>query len=179
MTGLLQIVLLGVLAGSDNLQVAAAISMVPLTRSRRLLFAAAFCICEISTPLAGLFFMRTLHARFGPWIDRLAPAIVVVCGVAILYLALTDRDELEKLVNRRWTVAALPLSLSVDNLLIGVSLGAIGYPLPLAAATVGCVSACMCIIGITGGARIRRWIPAHASVVSGLYLIVIAAFMWK
>lgn len=178
MTGLLQIVMLGVLAGSDNLQVAAAISMVPLTRSRRLLFAAAFCVCEISTPLAGLFFMRTLQARFGLWMDRLAPAIVVVCGVAIVFLALTDRDELEKLVNRRWTLAVLPLSLSVDNLLIGVSLGTFGYPLPLAAATIGSVSAAMCVFGIFGGMRVRRWIPEYASIVSGLYLIVIAALMW-
>ena len=176
---MLQIVLLGILAGSDNLQVAAAISMVPLTRARRVVFALAFCACEISTPLLGLMLMHSLHARFGAWTERVAPLIVVLCGGAILLLALTDRDELERLVNQPWTAAALPLSLSFDNLLIGVSLGAFGYPLPLAAATVGSVSACMCIIGIVGGARIRRWIPAHASVVSGLYLIVIAAFMWK
>jgi len=178
-TRMLQILLLGVLAGSDNLQVAAAISMAPLTRAHRALFAAAFCLCEISTPLVGLLLVRSLHARFGMWIDRLAPAIVVACGVVILILALRDSDELEALVNRRWTIAALPLSLSFDNLLIGVSLGAFGYPLPLAAAAVGSVSACMCLIGIAGGARIRRWIPQHANVVSGLYLIAVAALMWR
>lgn len=176
---MLQIILLGVLAGSDNLQVAAAISMAPLTRARRLLFALAFCTCEIATPLAGLLIMDILHARIGTWIDAVAPLIVVLCGAGILVLSFADHEELESLVNRRWTVAALPLSLSFDNLLIGVSLGAFGYPLPLAAATVGGVSACMCLIGIAGGARMRRALPAHASVISGLYLIVIAVFMWK
>jgi len=175
---MLHIILLGVLAGLDNLQVATAISMAPLTRARRALFAVAFSACEIGTPLLGLLFIRSLHARFGGWIDRLAPLIVVACGAVIVFLALKDRDELEKLVNHHWTVAALPLSLSVDNLLIGVSLGTFGYPLPLAAAIVGGVSACMCIFGIVGGMRIRRWIPRHADVVSGLYLIAIAAMMW-
>jgi putative Mn2+ efflux pump MntP len=176
---MLQIILLGILAGSDNLQVAAAISMAPLTRARRAMFAAAFCTCEIVTPLAGLLLMHALQARLGTWIDRIAPLIVILCGVVILVLSFADRDELESLVNRRWTLAALPLSLSFDNLLIGVSLGAFGYPLPLAAAIVGSVSACMCLIGIAFGARIRRALPAHASAISGLYLIVFAVFMWK
>ena len=47
-----------------------------------------------------------------------------------------------------------------------------------AAATIGIISATMCCFGILGGARIRRWIPERANVVSGLYLIVIAAAMW-
>jgi putative Mn2+ efflux pump MntP len=177
---MLQIILLGVLAGADNLQVAGAISMAPLTRSRRLLFAIAFSVCEIATPLLGLLIMHSIQERFGVfWIDRIAPLIVVLCGVVILGFAITGRDELQKLVNRQWTLAVLPLFLSLDNLMIGVSLGAFGYPLLFAAATIGTVSACMCVIGIAGGARIRRWFPAHANVMSGLYLIVLAAFMWS
>jgi putative Mn2+ efflux pump MntP len=175
---MLRIILLGVLAGLDNLQVAAAISMTPLTRGRRALFALAFCVCEISTPLIGLLLMTALRVRFGAWLDRASPLILVACGCVIIYLALKDNDQLEKLVNNKWMVVGLPLSLSLDNLLIGVSLGTIGYPLPLAALTIGSVSACMCLFGIAGGTRIRRWIPAHAELISGLYLIVIAAMMW-
>jgi putative Mn2+ efflux pump MntP len=104
--------------------------------------------------------------------------ILLACGIASVVLALKGDDELEKMVNHRWTVIGLPLSLSMDNLLIGFSLGTFGYPLPLAALTVGCVSASMCLFGIVGGTRIRRWIPEYAEVASGLYLIVLAATMW-
>ncbi|MEA2237876.1 MAG: manganese efflux pump family protein [Thermoanaerobaculia bacterium] len=175
---MLRIILLGVLAGLDNLQVAAAISMTPLSRGRRALFAVAFCACEVSTPLIGLLLMTALRIRFGAWLDRASPLILVACGSVIIYLALKDNDQLEKLVNNKWTVVGLPLSLSLDNLLIGVSLGTLAFPLPLAALTIGSVSACMCLFGIAGGTRIRRWIPAHAELISGLYLIVIAAMMW-
>ncbi len=175
---MLQIILLGVLAGLDNVQVAAAISMAPLTRARRILFALAFAACEIGAPLVGLLLIGTLRAHSGVWLDRLSPLIVVACGVTILVLAFRDDDELETLVNHRWTVIGLPLSLSFDNLLIGISLGTLDYPLPLAAATIGCVSALMCVCGIAGGARLRRWIPEYAEVVSGVYLIATAAMMW-
>jgi putative Mn2+ efflux pump MntP len=178
MSTMLRILLLGVLAGLDNLQVAAAISMTPLTRARRGLLALAFCVCEIATPLLGLLLMSALRVRFGIWLDRLAPLIVVLCGVVIICLALKDDDQLEKLVNNKWTLAGLPLALSLDNLLIGVSLGTFDVPLPLAAVMIGGVSACMCLFGIAGGLRIRRWIPSHAEVASGLYLIAIAAMMW-
>jgi putative Mn2+ efflux pump MntP len=178
MSDVLQIVLLGILAGADNVQVAAAVSMAPLSRARRAWFAVAFCLCEMLTPLAGLLLMRVVHARFTALVDRVAPLILVACGIGIIVLALKDDEELERIVNHRWTLAALPLSLSFDNLLIGVSLGTFGYPLPLAAATIGTISAAMCLFGILGGARIRRWIPEHANVVSGLYLIAIAALMW-
>ncbi|HEX6159902.1 MAG TPA: manganese efflux pump [Thermoanaerobaculia bacterium] len=175
---MLQIVLLGILAGLDNVQVAAAISLAPLTRGRRILFAVAFSICEIASPLLGLLLMGSLRVRWGVWLDRSAPLIVVLCGLVILFLAFRDKDELQKLVNHRWTLVGLPISLSFDNLLIGISLGTLDYPLPLAAATIGCVSATMCVLGIIGGARLRRWIPEYAEVVSGLYLLVIAATMW-
>jgi putative Mn2+ efflux pump MntP len=175
---MLTIVLLGVLAGLDNLQVAAAISMAPLTRTRRALFALVFSVCEIATPLAGLVLVDSLHGRFGAQLDRIAPLIVLACGVVIVALALKDRDELERLVNRKWTLVAIPLSLSFDNLLIGLSLGTLGLPLSLAALTIGTISASMCVFGIIGGARIRGWIPGHAEVVSGVYLIAIAAMMF-
>jgi putative Mn2+ efflux pump MntP len=175
---MLQIILLGVLAGLDNVQVAAAISMAPLTRARRILFALAFCICEIAAPLAGLLLTSSLRARGSVWLDRSGPFIIVACGLAIIFLSFRDGDELEKLVNHRWTLIGLPLSLSLDNLLIGISLGTLDYPLPLAAATIGCVSACMCVCGIVGGARLRRWIPEYAEIISGVYLIAIAAMRW-
>ena len=174
---MMRIILLGLLAGVDNVQVAAAISMAPLTRARRALFALAFCACEISTPLIGLLLMDGLRLRFGHALDRVAPLILVACGALIIWLALRDDDQLDRIVNNKWTLIGLPLSLSADNLLIGASLGTFGYPLPLAAVTIGSVSAGMCAMGILGGARIRRCIPEHAAVASGLYLIAIAAMM--
>jgi putative Mn2+ efflux pump MntP len=174
-----RLLLLGVLAGIDNLQVAAAISVAPLTRARRALLLAAFAVCEIASPLIGVFFAHTLQTRFAVSFEGIGPFVVVACGIAIVWLALREqKDDAAALVNSRWTLIGLPLSLSFDNLLIGISAATLGHPPALAALVIGAISAFLCVTGIVAGARISRLIPKRAELVSGCALIIIAASMW-
>jgi manganese efflux pump family protein len=174
---MLSLILLGMLAGLDNLQAAAALSLSPMTRERRSLLTIAFVLCEGLTPLLGVFLAQLIRFPLGASFERIAPAIVVGCGVAVLWKAFTDGDA-APIVNSRWTIISLPLSLSLDNLLIGVSAGTLGYSPALAALTIGGISAAMCAAGIAGGSRLGRLMPRHADVVSGMALLVIAASMW-
>jgi putative Mn2+ efflux pump MntP len=174
---MLRLLLLGVLAGIDNLQVAAALSVAPLSRARRFMLAAAFTVCETTTPLLGYTLASSLRSRLGAAFDHAAPFLVVGCGAAIVWLALRERDT-APLVNSGWTIFGLPLSLSLDNLLVGVSLGSFGYRPAVAALAIGGTSACLCLCGIVFGARIRRLIPQRAELVSGAALIAVAASMW-
>lgn len=174
-----QLFLLGVLAGIDNLQVAAAVSIAPLERARRRVLLAAFAACEIASPLVGVFFAHALEARFGISFDGIAPFVVVACGVAILWRAWHENDDDElPLTTGRWMLVGLPVTLSFDNLLIGVSAATLGHPPVLAALVIGTISAALCVAGIVGGARISRLIPGRAELVSGCALLVIAASMW-
>jgi putative Mn2+ efflux pump MntP len=175
---MLSLILLGTLAGLDNLQAAAALSIAPLTRERRSLLTLSFVLCEGLTPLLGLFVAQLIRLPLGLSFNRIAPLVVVGCGVAVLWQAYADDDDAASFVNSRWTVISLPLSLSLDNLLIGVSAGSLGYNPVLAALTIGGISATMCAAGIAGGARLGRLVPKHGDVVSGVALIVIAASMW-
>lgn len=159
-----QLLLLGILAGLDNLQVAAALSVAPLARPRRMLMLVAFAACEIGSPLVGVFLAHAIR------IDSIGPLVVVACGLAILWKP--------PLVYTRWTLIGLPLSLSLDNLLIGVSAAALPHPPALAALVIGATSAALCVTGIVAGARISRLIPERAELVSGCALIAIAASMW-
>ena len=116
-----QLLLLGVLAGIDNLQVAAAIGVAPLARTRRMLLVLAFAVCEIASPLIGVFFAHFVQTRFHLSFDWIRPFVVAACGLAIVWLALRKDDDAETLINSRWTLIGLPVSLSFDNLLIGIS----------------------------------------------------------
>ena len=173
---MLSLLLLGILAGIDNLQVAAAVSLAPLTHARRMLLAAAFIVCEIASPILGVFIAHLARSPFRDAFDRAAPLIVLGCGVAVLWQAFTDDDL--PLINSRWTLLSLPLSLSIDHVLIGVSAGTLGHPPLVAALTIGVTSALLCTFGVVCGARIRSLVPRHGDVLSGVALIVIAASMW-
>jgi len=174
---MLRLLLLGVLAGIDNLQVAAALSIAPMRPGRRALLALSFTICEVATPLIGFFAAHFMRSRIGVSFDAAAPFVVIACGAAVLWLAVRERDT-SPVVDSGWTIVGLPLSLSLDNLLIGVSAGTFGYPPAVAALTVGATSAALCLFGIAGGTRIHRLIPRRPELISGVALIAIAFSMW-
>lgn len=175
----MKLILLGLLAGIDNLQVAGALAVAPLTRQRRALLALSFALCETASPLVGYVVAHQFRQRLGVSFEGIAPFVVVACGVAIVGLALRgDDDDVARLVNSRWTIIGLPLSLSFDNFFIGISVGSLGYPPVAAALTIGATSALLCVAGIVGGARLARLIPKRPELVSGGALIVIALSMW-
>lgn len=173
-----QLLLLGILAGVDNLQVAAAVSIAPLPQARRLILLLAFAACEIASPLIGVFLAHRLQTQFGLSFEGIGLFVVVACGIAIVFLALKEDDTARSLTYSRWTLIGLPISLSFDNLLIGISASTLGHPPALAALVIGGISAALCVTGILVGGRISRLIPERAELVSGCVLIVIAALMW-
>lgn len=175
---MLRLFLLGVLAGIDDLEVATAISIAPLTRARRLLLIVSFALCEFLSPLLGVLIAQVLRNRFHATFDGIGPFVVIACGAVIVWLAMREHGDATPFVNSRWTVIGLPLSLSFDNIAIGFSAVTLGHPPLLAAAIIGGISAALAVTGILAGSRLARLIPRRAELVSGFTLIVIAASMW-
>jgi putative Mn2+ efflux pump MntP len=65
--------------------------------------------------LAGLWMGTFVRAHLLRAASVTGPIALLASGLAVIYLALTDRD-LEKAANEEWIVFGLPLSLSIDNL---------------------------------------------------------------
>lgn len=166
MAGLL---LFGLLSGLDNLHVAATLGASGVRRGRLLALAAAFALCEAGMPLVGLAAGSLLHDTFFRGLGMVGPLVLLGCGVVILVQALREGPETVDL-GRGW-IFALPLSLSLDNLLAGVGLGSAGYPVLLSALVVGGVSGAMCLSGLFFGAWVGRWLPGRAEVLSGAVLV--------
>ena len=166
------LLVIGLLVGVDNLQVASGIGMMPVRTMRKWMIALAFGFCEAVMPLVGLVIGRLLHKSFGSISENIGPFILVVCGLCILYLALRENDA-SKVVNSHWVLFGLPLTLSLDNLFAGVGLGAIGYPILFSALVVGVLSGTMCLIGLCFGNWLRQWMPGNSEVICGAYLVVV------
>jgi putative Mn2+ efflux pump MntP len=173
------LIVLGLLTGLDNLQVTPALGMMPMTTAKRWLFALTFGVCEALMPLAGLCIGHTLHRAFARFAETLGPVVMLGCGAAIIVMALREKD-VSALVTSRWTLIGLPLSLSLDNLLAGLGVGATGHPLWLAAAVIGGISTAMCLLGLGVGKWIARWFPRNLEAVSGAYLCVLGlGMLWN
>jgi manganese efflux pump family protein len=201
---MVELLIFGVLAGLDNLQVSSALSMLPLRKRRVHLLAAAFCISEIGGALLGLLLGKALLSALAPVAGWLAPSAMLACGIAVLVLALNrDEPDAEALSTGEAPMAAqsmnarsnarsgadrgmtgfsnhgalllgLPLSLSLDNVIAGAAISFAGYPVLAAALIVGSVSAGMACAGLYAGQRLRRFLPERIEVVVGAYLCVLA-----
>lgn len=166
------VLMFGVMAGMDNFQAACALGMLPLTRARKLALAASFGFCESASSLAGLLAGQFLRAHVFP--SGLAGAVaLLISGGTILYLSWAERS-VESVADNGWMIFSLPLSLSVDNLVGGAGLGASGFPPILSAILIGAVCSALSFAGIFLGGRGRMFVPQHASMISGAWLVTLA-----
>ena len=176
---MIELLIFGLLAGLDNLQVSASLALLPLARRRMHLLAGAFCASEIGGAVLGLLLGRALLSLLAPTAEWLAPVAMLVCGVVVLWLALRRDDaDLSRFANHRALLLGLPLSLSLDNVIAGAGIGVAGYPPVLSALVVGSLSAAMACVGLYAGlyagARLRRFLPERIELAVGAYLGVLA-----
>ena len=128
-------------------------------------------------PLLGLALGHLLRHSTAPWLDAVAPLVLLICGAVIVIVALRGGDAGE-VTNSRWLLFGLPLSLSFDNLFAGIALGTLGFPVVASALTVGAISAGMCLLGLYLGKGLRHTVrclvPERVEMLSGVLLLTLA-----
>jgi putative Mn2+ efflux pump MntP len=167
--------LLGLLVGLDNLEVGAGLGLVPMRAARRWAIAGACFLCETGMPLLGLALGRRLRDLSGAWAEGIGIAVLALCGLTILTLALREEGA-ERLAEGSFALVGLPLSLSLDNLAAGLGLGSLGHPVVASALVLGGVSGSLCALGLFAGGWLRRFVPRKAELLAGLYLLGLAVF---
>src|SRR5436305_1873111 len=117
---------LGFTLSLDNFRASIALGTLPFSRRRAVQVAVTFGIWDGLAPLAGVLIGRSFHEKLGPVAGYLGPAVMGIYGLYLLVRAfLTDEPEE---IDQPWALFGIPLSLSLDNLLAGTSLGLLGFP---------------------------------------------------
>lgn len=172
------ILLFGVLAGLDNLQVCSSIGLASIPRPRLRGLAIMFTLCETLAPVAGAFGGKAFLNSIATWSHLAAPLVVIACGISILYAAVCRSQE----GLPRASVVALPFALCLDNVVAGAGLGAIGEHVWFAALSIGLTSSIMSCVGLYGAARVRRLlrgaVPLRVEIAGAGYLLFLAVRMF-
>ena len=175
---MVEVLVFGLLAGLDNLQVCSSLGLLPIQKRRVHALAAAFCVSEVAGALLGLLLGRTLVGALGEAASSAGPLVMLACGAAVVLLALRrDDDNLESLVNHRALLVGLPLSLSLDNVVAGAGISFSSYPLVASALVIGAISASMSCLGLYLGHFLRRFLPSRVELMVGVYLCFLAVRM--
>jgi len=167
------LLLLGFALSLDSFRVSLGLGTLPLSRLRQLQIVIAFGVCDALAPLIGLLIGKSLLTVIGPWVEHLGPLLLCAYGVYVVYIARRYAGR-ETGDTDRWTVLGLPLSLSLDNLVAGTTLGMIGFPFLISVTIIGVMSALLSWAGLYLGRRAVNLLGFRAELIGGVVLIFIA-----
>jgi len=163
--------------GLDTFAIAAALGMSGLTPRDRLRVTTLFTAFEMGMPVVGIVLGAVAGNVAGKAADYVAIAILIGLGVFMLWPGHDDRDERERagLLARTRGLAALGLGLSIslDELAIGFTLGLLRFSVPLVIALIGTQTLIVTQAGLRLGSRIGEAVRERAEQLAGVVLAVL------
>lgn len=170
------LLLLGLVLSLDSFRVSLALGALNLLPRRQAQIVLAFGLCDGIAPLIGLLIGQSIVTQVGPWVEHLGPVMLCAYGIYVIYAARRQQDN-EAQEEPRWMVLGLPLSLSLDNLIAGTSLGMTRFPILISVCVIGAMSALMSLAGLLLGKTAGKYLPQKSELVGGTALVVIALVM--
>jgi len=163
----------------DTFAVAASLGVAGLTRNERVRLSVLFTIFEGGMPLIGLLAGATLGRLVGGVADYVAIAALV--GVGVYMLRSDDEAEARRVAlfarARGAALIGLGLSVSLDELAIGFTIGLLRVPLIPVVAFIAIQAFVVSQLGFALGGRIgERW-RENAERLAGVVLIALAALL--
>lgn len=163
----------------DTFAVAASLGVARLDRNERLRLGALFAAFEGGMPLVGLLVGATLGRVIGGVADYLAIAALLAVGI---YVLRSDDEAEERRVAmfaraRGAAIFGLGLSVSLDELAIGFTIGLLRLPLLPAVVLIAVQAFVISQLGFALGSRVAETLRENAARLAGVVLIALAALL--
>ena len=161
--------------GLDTFAIAAALAMTRLTAAQRIRFGLLFAAFEGGMPVIALLVGVGLGRLIGGYSEYVA--IVALAGLGLYMLFGRDEDDqrVQKLVASTGTaMVVLGLSVSLDELAIGFSLGLLNVPIMPAIVLIAAQAFVVSQVGFAIGGKVGEATRESAERLAGAVLIVIA-----
>lgn len=165
----------------DTFALAAALGMAGLEKRDRLRVTLVFTAFEAGMPVAGMLIGRGIGSLIGRWAGYGGIAFLVVAGVLLLR---PDGDEdaaarrLGLLARARGlAIVDLGVSISADELTIGLSAGLLGLSIVLTVLWIGVQALLAAQLGFRLGSRVGEQARERSEQVAGAALILVAGIL--
>jgi putative Mn2+ efflux pump MntP len=159
----------------DTFAVAAALGVAGLSSSQRLRVSLIFTSFEAGMPLIGVVIGHALGHAVGSLADYLASAALVALGAFLVFS--DDDDEAEKVSSlariHGLAIIGLGISISLDELAIGFSIGLLHLPLVWAIVLIAAQAFVAAQLGMRLGGRVGARFPEHMEQAAGVALIAL------
>lgn len=176
MKSLITLIFLGFSVGLGNFAASIAIGISGVSKKLRTKVAIVFGVFETGMPIVGLVIGRQLSTPLSNKANLIGGALLFITGLYEIISTFKKEDEVEvKKAFKSWNKLILSgLALSIDNLVIGFSLGVYKEPLLVSALVIGATSVTLVLIGLEVGNRLNKRVEEYSEIISGLILILVA-----
>jgi manganese efflux pump family protein len=175
----LKLMLLIVPLGLDTFAVSAALGMRGLPTNERLRVSLVMSGFEMAMPVVGLFLGHAVGGLVGSNAAYVAIAVLALLGGWMLMNDGDDEgDKTGRLATSRGVVLiAIGLSISIDELAIGFTIGLLDLTLWLAVVLIGVQAFLFAQLGLRLGARLNDSLRERAEQLAGLALLGLAGLL--
>jgi putative Mn2+ efflux pump MntP len=165
----------------DTFALAAALGMAGLEKRDRLRVTLVFTAFEAGMPIAGILIGRGVGVLIGQWAGYGGILFLVIAGVLLLRPDKEEDGESKRLGllahARGLAIIDLGLSISVDELIIGLSAGLLGLSIALTVIWIGVQAFLAAQVGLRFGSRLGEEARERSEQVAGVALIAVAIIL--
>jgi len=171
----LTLIALVVPLGLDTFAVAAALGMGGLARRDRIRVTVLFTFFEMSMPIVGIVLGAVAGTVAGRAADYVAIAILIALGFVMLWPRRSDNPARVGLLARTRGLAAIGLgvSISLDELAIGFTVGLLRFPVVLVIALIGTQTLIVTQAGLRLGSSLGDAVRERAEQLAGVVVLVL------
>jgi manganese efflux pump family protein len=165
--------------GLDTLAVAAALGMRGLAPRQRLRVSLLMSSFEMAMPVVGLLLGRALGHLLGGAADYIAIGVLALLGLwTVVHKESDEGGRVAQLAGGQVLVLlTLGLSISLDELVVGFTIGLLHLSLWLAVVLIGAQAFLFTQIGLRLGARLSETLGGRAEQLAGLALLGLAVLL--
>ncbi|MEI7838356.1 MAG: manganese efflux pump [bacterium] len=172
MDKLLAVVLLALSTGIDNFVVSAAIGLAGINARHKIRIALTIGIFETAMTIAGLFLGDRASGLLGGYTHWVGGLLLLGTGIYIIYSAKKGDQSAKKKTNGKLAQQLITaMSLSIDNLIVGFSIGSQKIPINEAILVIAVISMSLSLIGMELGTRLSHKIEEYSEIISGIIII--------
>ena len=162
--------------GIDTFTVAVGLGISGIGRKSRLRVGVSFALFEGLMPLLGFLLGHAVSNVLGDIASILGILILFGIGVWLIKEAFSEKDKKLQVDTKKGLVLT-SLSVSMDELAVGFSMGALGLPIVLTVILIALQAFVLTFIGTTFGNRIGQILADRAEFVAGIVLCTLAILL--
>ncbi|WP_202800128.1 manganese efflux pump MntP family protein [Paenibacillus elgii] len=163
--------------GMDTLMISISLGFVKTKGKMKI--ALAFACAEALMPLIGLFIGQGVGQLIGNWASLIGG--IALLAVAVWLIFFEDEDEAEEKLERNlvgWTLIVTALSISLDELAVGFSIGLVGVPIALTISLVALQAFVFTFLGLTFSSKLKRYLGEWSEKLAGIVLGLLGAWLF-